>query len=152
MRRQGHPLEEQVYSNHKKSIQEKFSFMINNNIRSMKDMPAEYRTNKFSQRVLPARWEQVGGTPNITATSLPDDYVHYSQPRTLTVREWARLQGFPDWYEFCGKRTTGGVRRAGNPSKGIWDREVPKYTQIGNAVPVPLAKAVGHHLLENFIN
>ncbi len=150
--KKGHDLKEQEYSRHKKSIQEKFSFMIESKIRSMKDMPDEYRTNKFSQRVLPERWEEVGGSPNMTATSLPDDYVHYSEPRTLTVREWARLQGFPDWYEFCGKRTTGGVRRAGDPSKGIWDREVPKYTQIGNAVPVHLAKAVGHHLLEHFIN
>lgn len=151
MRREGHPLKEQVYSNHKKSIQEKFNFMIEKKIRSMKDMPEKFRTNKFSQRVLPRRWDEVGGTPNLTATSLPDDYVHYSQPRTLTVREWARLQGFPDWYEFCGKRTTGGARRAGNPNEGNWDREVPKYTQIGNAVPVPLAEAVGNHILEKFI-
>ena len=152
MRRKGAGLNEQEYSNHKESILEKFEYMIDNGIRSMKDMPDEFRTKKFSQRVLPSHWDQVGGKPNITCTSLPDDYVHYSQPRTLTVREWARLQGFPDWYEFCGKRTTGGVRRAGNPSEDNWDREVPKYTQIGNAVPVPLARAVGEHLLESFIN
>jgi len=76
---------------------------------------------------------------------MPDDYVHFSQPRTLTVREWARLQLFPDWYRFMGKRTTGGIRRAGNPREGIFDREVPKYTQIGNAVPVGLAERVGKH-------
>jgi len=55
------------------------------------------------------------------------------------------LQMFPDWYEFSGKRTTGGIRRAGNPLEGNFDREVPKYTQIGNAVPVGLAEAVGKH-------
>jgi len=52
---------------------------------------------------------------------------------------------FPDWYQFSGKRTTGGIRRAGNPQAGIFDREAPKYTQIGNAVPVRLAQAVGEH-------
>jgi DNA (cytosine-5)-methyltransferase 1 len=62
------------------------------------------------------------------------------------VREWARLQTFPDWYQFEGKRTTGGIRRAGNPRLGIFEREVPKYTQIGNAVPVALARHVGLHL------
>ena len=64
-------------------------------------------------------------------------------PRALSVREWARLQTFPDHHLFSGPRTTGGVRRAGNPDKGIWDREVPKYTQIGNAVPVELAYLIG---------
>jgi DNA (cytosine-5)-methyltransferase 1 len=108
-----------------------------------KKIPKSYETKKFAQRVLPPRWHV---EPTITATSLPDDYVHYRQPRTLTVREWARVQMFPDWYQFRGKRTTGGLRRAGNPREGIFDREVPKYTQIGNAVPVKLAKEVGRHL------
>jgi DNA (cytosine-5)-methyltransferase 1 len=77
---------------------------------------------------------------------MPDDYVHFQQPRVLTVREWARLQTFPDWYVFAGKRTTGGRRRAGDPEAGQWTRDVPKYTQIGNAVPVELARAIGEHL------
>ena len=107
----------------------------------------KFKTKKFAQRLLNKRWNGKG--PNITATSLPDDYVHYSQPRTLTVREWARLQMFPDWYLFQGKRHTGGIRRAGNPQKGIFDREVPKYTQIGNAVPCLLAKAIAESIIPN---
>ena len=106
-----------------------------------------YKTKKFSQRVLPARWEN-GSGPWMTATSLPDDYVHYDQDRSLTVREWARIQTFPDWYKFCGKRTTGGIRRAGRPGENIHDRELPKYTQIGNAVPVKLAEAIGEHFAQ----
>ena len=90
---------------------------------------------------MPATWKVT--KPNFTVTSMPDDVLHYSLPRTLTVREWARLQGFPDDYIFHGKRTTGGVRRAGNPKKGNFKRELPKYTQIGNAVPVQVAEKIG---------
>lgn len=61
-----------------------------------------------------------------TITTLPDDYIHYSEPRILTVREYARIQSFPDWYLFKGKYTTGGKLRT---------QEVPRYTQIGNAIP-----------------
>lgn len=132
-------LTEQEYSKHSRDIVEKFDYMLANG----GEIPEYARTKKFSQRVLKPRWGNV--EPNMTATSLPDDYVHFSQPRVLTVREWARLQMFPDWYEFSGKRTTGGIRRAGNPREGNFDREVPKYTQIGNAVPVGLAEAVGKH-------
>jgi DNA (cytosine-5)-methyltransferase 1 len=132
-------LSDHEYSKHTKRIVEKFAYMIKN----AGEIPEASKTKKFSQKVLPNTWRN--GSPTITATSMPDDYVHYTQPRILTVREWARLQLFPDWYRFMGKRTTGGIRRAGNPMAGIFDREVPKYTQIGNAVPVGLAERVGLH-------
>jgi DNA (cytosine-5)-methyltransferase 1 len=76
--------------------------------------------------------------PAPTITSLPDDLLHYSEPRTLTVRENARLQSFPDWFEFQGKYTTGGNRRR---------KEVPRFTQVANAVPPLVAEAVGTALL-----
>jgi DNA (cytosine-5)-methyltransferase 1 len=69
-----------------------------------------------------------------TVTTLPDDLLHYSEPRILTVRENARLQSFPDWFEFQGKYTTGGPRRK---------EECPRYTQVGNAVPPLMAEALG---------
>ena len=69
-----------------------------------------------------------------TITSLPDDLLHYSEPRTLTVRENARLQSFPDWFAFKGKYTTGGHRRR---------NEVPRFTQVANAVPPLLAEQLG---------
>jgi DNA (cytosine-5)-methyltransferase 1 len=53
------------------------------------------------------------------------------------VREYARLQSFPDWFEFKGKYTTGGDRRV---------RECPRYTQVGNAVPPFLAECLGNLL------
>lgn len=135
---QGDPVSEHDYSKHSPPVLMKFDAMLKGN--------SFESTKKFAQRVLPKEWTEKG--PTVTATSLPDDYVHFEQPRTLTVREWARLQGFPDWYQFKGKRTTGGIKRAGNPLEGIHERELPKYTQIGNAVPVPMAKAIGEHLAE----
>ena len=137
----GDPMTEHEYSNHNQRTRAKFQSMINN-----KGVIAdEFKTKKFAQRLLPKEWGNKG--PTITITSLPDDFVHYEQARTPTVRECARMQTFPDWYKFAGKRTTGGIRRAGNPRQNIFDREVPKYTQIGNAVPVKLAKEIGLHFL-----
>ena len=72
--------------------------------------------------------------PAPTITTLPDDVLHYAEPRILTVRESARLQSFPDWFRFRGKFTTGGTRRS---------KECPRYTQVGNAVPPLLARAIG---------
>jgi len=138
----GAKLTEQDYSNHSRKVIEKFTYMLEHN----GAIPAHLKTKKFAQRLLPVRWGEKG--PSITATSLPDDYVHFSQARVPTVREWARLQGFPDWYQFAGSRTTGGLRRAGNPQTGNFERELPKYTQIGNAVPVSLAEQVGLHFLK----
>ena len=74
-----------------------------------------------------------------TITSIPDELVHYKEPRILTVREHARIQSFPDWFEFKGKYTTGGKRRK---------QEVPRYTQVGNAVPPLFAEQVGLAILE----
>lgn len=138
--KKGDALSEQEYSDHASYIREKFSHMIDNN----GEIPERFRTKKFAQRVFPRAWDKNG--PNLTATSLPEDYVHYKQPRSPTVREWARIQTFPDWYVFRGSRTTGGRRRAGDPDAGVWDRDVPRYTQIGNAVPVLLARKIGQHL------
>lgn len=72
--------------------------------------------------------------PSWTITTIPDDMIHYNEPRVLTVRELARLQSFPDWFEFKGKYTTGGKLRV---------NECPRYTQVGNAVPPFLAEAIG---------
>ena len=137
--RKGARISDHQYSKHSRRVVERFQLMIQNN----GWIDTDKRTLKFSQRWLPPRWGSSG--PFITVTSLPDDYVHFSQPRILTVREWARLQFFPDWFTFTGKRTTGGLRRAGNPLEYLDERELPRYTQIGNAVPVELARIVGQH-------
>ena len=77
-----------------------------------------------------------------TITSIPDDFIHYSEPRIMTVRESARLQSFPDDYVFLGKYTTGGERR---------QYDVPRYTQVANAVPPLFAELVGL-VLQEMIN
>jgi len=137
--RKGDALTEQEYSRHLDSTRKKFLYMIRHDGR----IPDRMQTKKFALRVLPSEWDARG--PIVTVTSLPDDFVHFAQPRIPTVREWARMQTFPDWYQFRGSRTTGGMRRAGDPLTGNWHRDAPRYTQIGNAVPVKLAFAIGQH-------
>jgi DNA (cytosine-5)-methyltransferase 1 len=97
------------------------------------EMRARFGLKKMALRVLdPDR-------PSPTITSMPDDLLHYSEARTLTVRENARLQTFPDWYSFQGKYTTGGHLRK---------QEVPRFTQVANAVPPLVARAIGEALAD----
>ena len=76
--------------------------------------------------------------PAPTISTLPDDLIHYSEPRSMSVREHARLQAFPDWFSFYGPYTTGGKRRRD---------ACPRFTQVANAVPPLLAEALGEMLL-----
>lgn len=87
-------------------------------------------SKKHSQRSLKSN------EPAHAQMTIPDDLCHYSpnELRTLTVREMARIQSFPDWFVFRSKVTTGGRQRK---------YEVPQYTQVGNAVPPLLAYELG---------
>ena len=78
--------------------------------------------------------------PCPTIMTIGDDYAHYGENRALTVREMARIQSFDDSFVFQGKRTTGGDRRK---------VETPQFTQVGNAVPPLLARAIGMEILKN---
>lgn len=75
-----------------------------------------------------------------TVLTIPDDYIHFSSPRSLTVREMARLQSFDDSFVFQGKRSTGGDKRKS---------EVPQYTLVGNAVPPLMARAIALEILKS---
>jgi DNA (cytosine-5)-methyltransferase 1 len=70
--------------------------------------------------------------PNLTLTCAPaqkqTERCHPSETRPLTVREYARVQTFPDSWSFFGALTS-------------------QYRQIGNAVPVNLAHAIGQGLV-----
>lgn len=89
-----------------------------------------HQTKKQTQKAL------LANQPAPAALSIPDDACHYhhEEQRTLTVREMARIQSFPDEFVFRSKVTTGGDQRR---------FEVPQYTQVGNAVPPLLGRALG---------
>jgi len=105
------------------------------NVQLNREMREKHGIKKMATRVLDP------DLPAPTITSMPDDLLHYSEPRALTVRENARLQTFPDWFVFKGKYTTGGERRA---------REVPRFTQVANAVPPLMAEMWGEVLMRYY--
>jgi len=94
-----------------------------------KDLPQEfrelygYRDDIFHDKIKRLRRDRPSWT--VVAHLYKDGYmyVHPTQPRTITVREAARLQSFPDCFRFMGSRTD-------------------QFKQVGNAVPPLLAKAV----------
>lgn len=126
------------FANHRKNTIERYEYFLANCKKGV-NVKQEIR-NKYDLRkktVVPLD----KNSPCPTLTTLPDDYIHYSEPRILTVREYARIQSFNDWYEFKSKYTTGGVQRK-------W--EVPRYTQVGNAVP-PLFMELAGTVLKTMI-
>lgn len=125
------PMDSMRLARHRPEITARFERIINE---CKKGVPMNEAARKGfglkKQRIHPMSPSE----PSPTVTTLPDDILHYSEPRILTVRESARLQSFPDWFHFRGKYTTGGHRRK---------KECPRYTQVGNAVPPLLARAIG---------
>lgn len=125
------PMDSMRLARHRPEIASRFERIINE---CKKGVPMNDAARKDfglkKQRIHPMSPDE----PAPTVTTLPDDILHYSEPRILTVRETARLQSFPDWFHFKGKYTTGGHRRR---------QECPRYTQVGNAVPPLLARAIG---------
>lgn len=116
---------------HRDEVRERFAKIL-------EECPQGVRMNEANREQYGLKKHRIypmkASEPAPTITTLPDDILHYSEPRILTVRESARLQSFPDWFQFRGKFTTGGERRT---------KECPRYTQVGNAVPPYLARAIG---------
>lgn len=95
------------------------------------DLPARYRRYRsdiFNDKYNRLGWDSL--SRSITAHIAKDGYwyIHPSEARTLTVREAARIQTFPDRFRFAGTRSSA-------------------FRQIGNAVPPALAEAIGEQIL-----
>ena len=103
---------------------------VKETVSKFQEFLTSHKTKKQTQKALNAN------EPAPAALSIPDDACHYDpkQLRTLSVREMARIQSFPDRFIFRSKVTTGGTNRR---------HEVPQYTQVGNAVPPLLGRALG---------
>lgn len=71
----------------------------------------------------------VGNEPPEKGFTGYKDKEEYKGMPLLTVRMAARIQGFPDWWEFHGKKT-------------------PAYRQVGNAFPPPVAEAIGKEIIK----
>ena len=77
--------------------------------------------------------------PSSTLTTAPDELIHYRHKRIVTLREMARLQSFPDDFNFYGRYTLNG------PARGV---DVPRNAQIGNAIPPLVGRALGLALVQ----
>lgn len=98
---------------------------------TMKDLPEEYRTKSVHSG---AYGRMEGNSPAYTLTTRLNTpsvgrITHPKQHRTITPREAARIQSFPDRYKFVGDITSIGM-------------------QIGNAVPPLLSEAIGNHIIK----
>jgi len=128
------------FPNHKENTVKLFEQLISNTTKGKQITKAEKEKYNVKRRSIAVLHPY---KPTPTITTHPDDYVHYCESRVLTVRECARIQTFPDDYEIKGKYTTGGDRRK---------IEVPRYSQIGNAIPPLFGELAGITLNELLIN
>jgi site-specific DNA-cytosine methylase len=92
-----------------------------------------YDSSKFGDKMRRMRLDQPG--PTVVAHLSKDGYmfVHPNENRTITVREAARMQSFPDSFDFSAGKTVAFSHQ---------------MRQIGNAVPPLLGVAIGQSILE----
>lgn len=126
-KRQNSPIDSHRFAKHTSLVENRFQIAIDEKLNSA-EYKKRFKLKKSSTKILDK------DKPTPTITTLPDDYIHYCEPRIMTVREYARIQSFPDSYQFKGKYTTGGKLRT---------EEVPRYSQIGNAIPPLFGEQAG---------
>lgn len=135
--KEGKAVDSHRFVNHSERIIELHKELLLKAERGKRIVPTDNVISDLKRRGVTVLGEELQAP---TLTSIPDEIVHYSEPRILTVREYARLQSFPDDYVFKGKYTSGGKQRK---------KEVCRYTQIGNAIPPLFAEALGIALLNS---
>jgi DNA (cytosine-5)-methyltransferase 1 len=92
---------------------------------SIKDLPEKYwKIRKFNK----AFQRMNSKEPSLTIDTGHRNYFHYEENRIPTVRECARIQSFPDSFEFLGTRTS-------------------QYRQVGNAVPPLMAEIIANQIV-----
>ena len=138
-----HTLSYQMPMKHRPYTLTRFSLLSQGE--SLKNLFDRFKGNELKelqdQRILPKklfikrnyRLVPTEQAPTVTSHCL-DEFVHPEFNRALTVRECARLQSFPDSYDFCG-----GPYLVPHIDRTVQD----KYEQIGDAVPPLLAYAWG---------
>lgn len=120
---------------------------------SSADVPNEYRarSRNGNGKLSTAMYDQnnrrlAPSKPSHTiAASFYANFIHPFQHRNLTAREGARIQSFPDWYRFMGKKTTPSHKLLQREGR-LEEKHLCQYNQIGNAVPPLLAKAIAKHI------
>lgn len=117
-----------------KTLFERFTGMERKKLQAKKILPQKLFIKRNYRLILSDQ------APTVTSHCL-DENVHPTSNRALTVRECARLQSFPDSYNFCG-----GPFIVPHIDRTVQD----KYEQIGDAVPPLLAYAWGKAVLKMF--
>lgn len=150
-RSKGEKVYNHVAMKHTTRIIERFK-QIQNGV-SINTLPNEYRVRQRNGNGKISKVEYNSNYRHLHANrisytipaSFYSSFIHPNTPRNITAREAARLQSFPDWYKFEGKRTVISSKLLEKLGKHE-DNYLSQYNQIGNAVPPLLGKAIGNHL------
>lgn len=140
-----------VTMQHTKRLVSRFQHILDGD--SVQSLPDELKVRmrggngKLSESYYSSNYRHLD--PNEVSFTIPasfySTFIHPIIPRNLTAREAARLQSFPDWYVFKGKRTQISsklLKKLGKEDQN----HLSQYNQIGNAVPPLMAKAIAERV------
>lgn len=142
-----------VAMNHTKRVVHRYENIINGV--AMSNIPDESKVRKrngngeLSESVFSSNYRHL--KPDMISYTIPasfySNFVHPYKARNITTREAARIQSFPDYYVFKGKRTQISSKLLMQLGKED-ENHLSQYNQVGNAVPPLLAKAISKRIHE----